>query len=132
MDLQNDNGEAPQTNGRAPINSDAAEAKQQDKTAAGLPVNTNGNASTNGTHFSSIPTAGEMVAAAFASEEGVTLGSFVARDEPSEYGYNHAVADERAVATLKQVLKAEGGEFDPSFEPGGETLASTKKDSTEH
>ena len=70
-----------------------------------------------------IPTAGEMLEAAVAEARDGDVGSFVGRDEPSEYSYDYALADQRAVDALRRVLEAEGAELDPAFQPGGENLA---------
>jgi hypothetical protein len=68
-------------------------------------------------------TAGEMVAGAVAADKHEQeIGSFAARDEPAEYGYDYALADQRALATLQRVLAAEGASLDPAFQPGGSEL----------
>jgi len=66
-----------------------------------------------------------MIADAVTNEKDGVVGSFVARDEPPEYGYDQVVADRRAVKTLKRVLAEEGQTLDPLFEPGGIEMTPT-------
>lgn len=69
-------------------------------------------------HDGSMRTVAEIVAGALAAEQSrENIGSFAAPDEPVEYGYDYALADERAMATLRRVLEAEGVELDPAFQP---------------
>jgi hypothetical protein len=85
-----------------------------DVTRSGM---TNGEIDSNG-HDGSVRTVAEIAAGALAAEQShEDIGSFAAPDEPVEYGYDYALADERAVATLRRVLEAEGVELDPAFQP---------------
>jgi hypothetical protein len=86
----------------------------------------NGHAPSDGhTPPHSLLTAGDMIAEAITNEKDGVVGSFVARDEPPEYGYDQVVADRRAVNTLKRVLAEEGQTLDPQFEPGGVEMTPT-------
>jgi hypothetical protein len=91
------------------------------------PATRTGHAPSNGhtTPQHSLLTAGDMIADAVANEKDGVVGSFVARDEPPEYGYDQVVADRRAVNTLKRVLAEEGQTLDPQFEPGGVEMTPT-------
>ncbi len=63
-----------------------------------------------------VASAGEILEAVV-SEAKDEVGSSVGSDEPAEYGYDYALADERAVCALKKILEGEGFDFDPDFEP---------------
>jgi hypothetical protein len=63
-----------------------------------------------------VASAGEILEAVV-SEENEEVGSSVGSDEPAEYGYDYALADERAVNALRKVVEREGFAFEPDFEP---------------
>jgi hypothetical protein len=51
------------------------------------------------------------------SHTGEEIGSSVGGEEAAEYGYDYALADERAVNALRRVLKQQGFDLDEQFAP---------------